>query len=207
MSKALDYLQQARPDAVGSYFKFLKESGRHLDKKTRALISVITKVDNQTEAGFRQYLSRALQAGASPDEILDAMLTAFPTLGLSKIIWAIEIIVEMDLPEFYPENLGQPKQWHKVIEQNDLHDVITFVECDDKQLFIYRDNSVLRVYDSLCPHQQTHIPSTAICDNHLVCPRHQWKFDLKTGACLEKGDRPLNEINSEIREGALWCEW
>ena len=44
MSDALAYLVKARPDAVGHYFQFLKECGKHLDPKTRDLISVITKV-------------------------------------------------------------------------------------------------------------------------------------------------------------------
>ena len=53
MSNALSYLTSVRKDAMQSYFGFLKSAGRHLDPKTKALISVITKVDNQTEAGFR----------------------------------------------------------------------------------------------------------------------------------------------------------
>ena len=54
MSDALNYLVAARPDAIKPYFTFLKEAGKHLDTRTRDLISVITKVDAQTEAGFRQ---------------------------------------------------------------------------------------------------------------------------------------------------------
>src|SRR3990172_9524265 len=116
MSDALNYLMKVRPEAMQSYFDFVKKSGKHLDKKTRALISVITKVDNQTETGFKQYLSRALQGGATADEIIDALFAAFPILGLSKIIWAIDIIIELDVPEFRPEMLGgNPpgiRSWH-----------------------------------------------------------------------------------------------
>ena len=85
MSDALDYLVKARPDAVGHYFRFLKAAGAKLDPKTRALISVITKVHSQTERGFRQYLVRALNEGATPAEVLDALLMAFPALGMAKI--------------------------------------------------------------------------------------------------------------------------
>ena len=66
MSKALDYLVATRGDALGHYLAFLKECGKHLDPKTRSLISVITKVDAQTERGFRQYLRRALADGCTP---------------------------------------------------------------------------------------------------------------------------------------------
>ena len=56
MSDALSYLLKARPEAMGHYFSFLKDAGKHLDPKTRDLISVITKVHVQTERGFKQYL-------------------------------------------------------------------------------------------------------------------------------------------------------
>jgi len=106
MSDALDYLIKVRPDAIPHYFKFLKESGKYLDPKTRALISVITKVHSQTETGLRQYLLRALRDGASPMEVLDAIMMAFPALGLAKIVWAVDVILALDLPEFRPENMG-----------------------------------------------------------------------------------------------------
>jgi hypothetical protein len=115
MSDALNYLVEVRGDALGHYFKFLKDAGKHLDPKTRNLISVITKVDVQTEAGFKQYLTRALREGCKPIEIVDALLMAFPTLGLAKIVWATEILLEMDIPEFRPENIGAAPRWHDVM--------------------------------------------------------------------------------------------
>ena len=105
MSDALNYLLKARPEAMGHYFSFLKDAGKHLDPKTRDLISVITKVHAQTERGFRQYLGRALREGCTPMEVLDALLMAFPALGLAKIVWAVDIILDMDIPGFPPEAL------------------------------------------------------------------------------------------------------
>ena len=115
MSDALTYLLKARPEAMGHYFGFLKDAGKHLDPKTRNLISVITKVHAQTERGFRQYLGRALREGCTPVEVLDALLMAFPALGLAKIVWAVDIILAMDLPEFKPEAMHDPGQWHDVM--------------------------------------------------------------------------------------------
>ena len=40
MSDALNYLLAARPEAMTHYFAFLKDAGKHLDPKTRNLISV-----------------------------------------------------------------------------------------------------------------------------------------------------------------------
>ena len=52
MSRGLKFLTDARPEAMASYFAFLKDNGSRLDPKTRSLISVITKVFAQTEKGL-----------------------------------------------------------------------------------------------------------------------------------------------------------
>jgi len=205
MSDALNYLLKVRPDEMKSYFSFVKQAGEHLDPKTRAIISVITKVDNQTETGFRQYLVRALRVGVSADEIIDSLFAAFPTLGLSKIIWAVDIILAMEIPEFDPESLGQNKEWHEVIAIDALkEDEVTYVHADDRDLFIYYGNETAKVFDSRCPHQVTNIPELALEDCILTCPKHKWKFDIRTGECIEKGNRPLE---SRVVEGRLEACW
>jgi nitrite reductase/ring-hydroxylating ferredoxin subunit/alkylhydroperoxidase/carboxymuconolactone decarboxylase family protein YurZ len=209
MSDALNYLIKARPEAMKAYFTFLKESGKHLDPKTRSLISVITKVDSQTERGLRQYLPRALRDGASPHEILDAILMAFPTLGLAKIVWAIDILLDMDIPEFRLELLDAESGWHDLVDWNEVSDgAITYVEnCDGRSVFIYRSGDDCRVYDSRCPHQVTDIPHLALSGTQLTCPKHQWAFDVTSGKCVAKGDRPLKQFDSKIEQGVLLAYW
>ena len=129
MSDALSYLIKARPEAMTAYFTFLKDTGKHLDPKTRSLISVITKIDAQTERGLRQYLPRAIRDGATPHEVLDAILMAFPTLGLAKIVWAVDIILDMDIPEFRVDLLDAEPSWHDLIAWDEVKENdITYIE-------------------------------------------------------------------------------
>ncbi len=208
MSDALEYLIKARPEAMGSYFKFLKEAGKHLDVRTRDLISVITKVYSQTEGGFRQYLTRALRNGASPQEIIDALLMAFPALGLAKIVWATDILLEMDIPEFRPESWDKAPEWHDVMALDAIpQNEVTYAACDGRNVFVHRNGSELQVYDSRCPHQVTNIPHLALEDGRLTCPKHQWAFDIKTGECVEKGDRPLTRFKHKTEGGRLYVYW
>lgn len=208
MSDALNYLVNARPDAIKPYFKFLKEAGKHLDTRTRDLISVITKVDSQTEGGFRQYLTRALKNGASPNEVLDALLMAFPTLGLAKIVWAVDILLDMDIPEFRPENLFAEPRWHEVMPLKGIaFDQITYQDCDGRSLFIYRTEENIRVYDSRCPHQVTNIPHLALEGTRLTCPKHKWAFDVTTGECVDIGNRPLNQFEHKVEQDKLLAYW
>lgn len=209
MSDALAYLAKTRPEAMTAYLKFLKETGKSLDPKTRALITLITKVATQTENGFRQYLVRALDAGCTPGEVIDAVMHAFPALGLTKIVWATEILLDMDLPEFRAENLGKEKSWHEVKAADEFTEgKVSYVEnINGRSLFVYRESSELRVYDSRCPHQRTNVPHLALKDCQLTCPKHEWKFDVKTGKCIEKGNRPLKRFESKIENGKLYARW
>ncbi len=209
MSDALNYLVQARPDAMGHYFKFLKETGKHLDPKTRNLISVITKVHAQTERGFRQYLSRALREGCTPMEVLDALLMAFPALGLAKIVWATDIILAMNIPGFEPEALrGEPPKWRDVMAAADVPDgEVARLTCEGRGLFIYREKKTYQVYDSRCPHQSTDIPHLALKGSTLTCPKHEWAFDVKSGDCIKKGNTPLTRIESKVLKGRLMARW
>nr|VFK14221.1 MAG: Ferredoxin subunit of nitrite reductase or a ring-hydroxylating dioxygenase [Candidatus Kentron sp. LPFa] len=209
MSDALDYLIKAKPDAIKPYFAFLKEAGAHLDTRSRDLISVITKVAVQTDKGFRQYLARALRNGATPNEVLDALLMAFPVLGLSKIIWAVDIILDMDIPDFYPENLLGEARWRDVMGIADIKDgEVNYQECDKRNLFVYRNSAGdIRVYDSRCPHQVTNIPHLAVDGLKLTCPKHGWVFDIATGECIEKGAHPLRGLETKVENNRLMARW
>lgn len=221
MSDALTYLLKARPDALGHYFAFLKDCGKHLDPKTRSLISVITKVDAQTERGFRQYLGRALRDGCTPLEVLDALLMAFPTLGLAKIVWAVDIILAMDLPGFQPEAMraqapagtvadaAAPVDWHDVMATSDLKVGDTRrVDCDGHGLFVHRESlRAWHVFDSRCPHQDTDMPALALQGHTLTCPKHDWAFDARNGQCTRHGDRPLTLWPSRVVNGRLMAQW
>jgi nitrite reductase/ring-hydroxylating ferredoxin subunit/alkylhydroperoxidase/carboxymuconolactone decarboxylase family protein YurZ len=209
VSDALNYLLKARPEAMKAYFAFLKDTGKHLDPKTRSLISIITKIHSQTERGLRQYLPRALRDGATAQEVLDAILMAFPALGLAKIVWAVDILLDMDIPEFRAELLDAQAGWHDLLAWDQVRDgAVTYLEDrDGRNVFVYRSGNECRVYDSRCPHQVTDIPHLALSGTRLTCPKHQWAFDVTTGACVAEGKRPLTQLDSKIEQGRLCAYW
>ncbi|AFM14356.1 Rieske 2Fe-2S domain-containing protein [Turneriella parva] len=209
MSKALDYLLKARPDAMQAYFTFLKKAGEHLDPKTAALISVITKVHAKTANGVRQYLPRALKAGATADEVIDALLMAMPALGFSKIVWAIDVIIEMNLPEF--AHVGKPatpssatETWHEVAPLASLQEGdAKYFQAGARKAILTLNSGKIVVYDAHCPHKGNAIPESGIAEGSIVCPFHEWKFDLKSGECTAGGNKPLTVLPSKIENGIV----
>ena len=101
---------------------------------------MITKVHSQTERGLKQYLKRALREGATPVEVIDALLMAFPALGLTKINWAVDVILSMNLPGFDPAALGaESARWHDVMAERDLPaSGAVRIQCDGRTLFVAR---------------------------------------------------------------------
>jgi len=149
-----------------------------------------------------------LQTGVSANEIIDTLFIAFPTLGLTKIVWAIDIILEMDIPEFKPQELSKPACWHDIDAVDNFNDKkVVYKNCEDRDLFIYRNNDNYKVYNSHCPHQVTKMTESALTDFELKCPRHGWKFDIQTGDCIENGDRPLKQYEIQIAIGRLSAYW
>lgn len=201
MSKAMDYLLQTRGDVIGPYFKFLKQAGSNLDPKTRALVSLIGKVHARSESGLRQYLPRALRDGATAAEIIDVLLFSLPMLGLTRINWAIEIILTMEIPEFAPELLDHEPVWHPLIKVEELHPgQPRRLEVAGRAVFVLREQEQIRVYDSRCPHQVTDIPDSGVEGKTLTCSKHGWQFDLQSGDCIANGSHPLRPVVSRVND-------
>ena len=206
MSDALNHLVKARPEAMGHYFAFLKDCGNRLDPKTRNLISVITKVHARTERGLRQYLARALREGCTQGEVLDALLMAMPALGLARIVWAVDVMLAMDLPRDEAA-AAAPARWHDLAAAAAVPSGTTQrIECDGRAVFAHHGQEGWRVFDSRCPHEGNDIALSALDGDTLACPRHGWRFDVRSGACTQ-GERPLRALECRVADGRLQARW
>ena len=133
---------------------------------------------------------------------------AFPALGLAKIVWAIDVILGMDLPAFRLDRAEVAPCWHDVAPVAAVKAGKTsYFDCDGRNLFVFRKGAVLKVYDSRCPHQVTNIPHLALEGKKLTCPKHEWAFDIETGRCIANGDRPLTEFPHKVEKKRLLVFW
>ena len=206
MSKALRYLAGARPEAATHLLSFYKHSVKGLDDKTKHLIQIVTKVTVGTERGLRQYAPKALQAGASKDEILDAVLMAFPAAGLNKVLDAIDVMNDLDLlpevatehPEESPDKrLGPLQQF----PENKMH----CLRRSDGDLIVFRTGpDQVRVYSARCPHSKATLCKGVDHGDRVECRVHNWVFDLATGNCLDPSpaDKPgMTLVSATVQDG------
>jgi nitrite reductase/ring-hydroxylating ferredoxin subunit len=220
VSEALDWLVAVRPGPMQAYFSFLKQAGGSLDPKTRSLISVITKVGAQTERGFRQYLKRALRDGCSADEIIDALLMAFPLLGLTRIVWAIDQIIAMDLPQFDRDRLagvlsatagdGEPEAWADIGAVEDFAiDALAHVPGPAGGCFVRRLGDGFNVFSANCPHKNTPLTLADLNAKKtcIRCPRHDWRFDAVDGSPRSSESEALPALEYRVEGGRLQVLW
>ena len=66
------------------------------------------------------------------------------------------------------------------------------------------DPSTVVIADGLCTHQQAPLADGAIVDGCFECPKHNARFDARTGACRRTPARiPLGVYDVEVRDGRI----
>lgn len=211
MSKALDYLLAARPEAMSAYFGFLKHNGSRLDPKTRNLISVITKVAVQTDKGLVQYTRKALEQGATPDEVLDALMMAFPALGLSRIVWAVDVLIEHGVEGFAAaaaDDAPPPAMQLDVCALTALppDQAVKYIT-EGRPMLLYRIADEVRAYKAYCSHQGMELMPSGIRGRHVTCRQHGWQFQLPEGSCARGSKWSLTELSVTLLQGRVIVEW
>ena len=212
MSRALDYLLRERPRAMGAYFEFLRDAGSRLDPRTRALISVITKVSTQTEKGLVQYTRKALAAGVSSEEILDALLAAFPALGLSRIVWAVDVLMDHGVAGF-----GEVPADADEAAAAELLDVAALDELPQgravkrggpgRAVLLYREGDEVRAFKGYCTHHGMELMERGIDGNMVTCFQHGWQFSLPEGSCPRGAQWALEDLPVSIENGRVRVTW
>lgn len=191
-SRGLEYLKQVRPAAVEHLLKFFGESGKHLEPKTRFLISIVTKVINFSPRGLEQYVKRALKEGATLDEILDAVLCAYPCAGLTRVVDAVDVILDLGLGELSsppaPATSAPEPRWVRVADAAELEvGQALHVQAGAFEIAVFNVQGRLVAIDHLCPHKQGPLANGLVAASAdgssavVSCPLHNWKFDLSSG--------------------------
>jgi len=91
----LRYLSAHRGEAIKNLLGFLGKSGKNLEPKTKFLIYIALQTQNFSPRGLRQYIPKAIKAGASEDEVLDAIMQAQPGGGLAAVVDAVDIFLSL----------------------------------------------------------------------------------------------------------------
>jgi nitrite reductase/ring-hydroxylating ferredoxin subunit/alkylhydroperoxidase/carboxymuconolactone decarboxylase family protein YurZ len=191
-----EFLEKARPEAMSHLLSFFKESGKHLEPKTRFLISVVTKVINYSPRGLRQYIRRAMEAGASKDEVLDAILCSYPCAGLTKVCDAATVYLDMGLGSDSPPAAPEGQWIHLDGAEKLAEGEMRRFTAGGAILAVARHQGKLVALGDTCPHRGGSLSEGEISGDALTCPLHGWNFRLAdgAGAGIGHGSVPRYEV-------------
>jgi nitrite reductase/ring-hydroxylating ferredoxin subunit len=78
------------------------------------------------------------------------------------------------------------------------------VEIDDHSILICRGEDGLFAVDEICPHEDKSMRFGVVQWNKIVCPHHQYRFDLDTGKCRRRRCEPVPVYDLEIVDGTVY---
>lgn len=203
----LQWLSRERPEAMGHLLAFFRESGRHLDPKTRFLISVVTKVVRLSPRGLRQYIPRAVREGATRDEVLDAILCAYPAAGLTNVIEAVQVLRSLDLPAGPGDEPAEPQgdpEWTTVARAGDLPPGgAAVVQARGRSIALFNVDGSFHATSNTCLHEGGELGCGSLEGRVVTCHRHGWTFDVTTGACLTRPGRSVAGYPVRVEDGEV----
>ena len=77
------------------------------------------------------------------------------------------------------------------------------VHVQGREFAIYQLDGRFYAIDDLCPHRGGPLGAGVLEDGQVHCPLHGWSFDLKTGACLTRPDRPVKSYATRVQDGQV----
>jgi AhpD family alkylhydroperoxidase len=97
MSDEFELFLNSCPDVGKAYLELFKSVMKSpaLDKKTRQLLLIGVMTAQNYPDGVRAHVPQALRAGATREEILDAVVSTIPVAGINGVLGCLPVAVEL----------------------------------------------------------------------------------------------------------------
>src|SRR5204863_9602572 len=67
-----------------------------------------------------------------------------------------------------------------------------------RNVALFKIGDEIHALDGICPHKGGPLGEGFCEEGHVFCPMHGWKFDVRTGECEERPDRPATTLPVRI---------
>jgi nitrite reductase (NADH) small subunit len=79
------------------------------------------------------------------------------------------------------------------------------VDAGDRQIVVVWHEGAPYAMDNICIHQQRELVKGVVLNGRLVCPGHQWAYELGTGYCRER-DRTQPTFRAKEEDGVVYVD-
>lgn len=77
------------------------------------------------------------------------------------------------------------------------------VRANGREIALFNVDGEICALENQCPHRGASLGDGTVEGHTVFCPLHGWQFDLKTGACLDKPDRPAASLPVRVVDGRI----
>jgi len=96
MSREFEIFLERCPEAGKAYMELFKSvlKSPALDKKTKQLILIAVMAAQNYTPGVAAHVPQAIKAGASVDEITEAVLLTLPVAGINGVLESLPVLLD-----------------------------------------------------------------------------------------------------------------
>ena len=97
-------------------------------------------------------------------------------------------------------------KWYKVLQAAELGpgEGKTVEPIPGKPIALFNNNGIFQAIDHTCPHKGGPLAEGTLKDNCVVCPWHQWTFNLATGENIRNPNVKINVYPAKVTGDAVW---
>jgi len=92
-----------------------------------------------------------------------------------------------------------------VLDEKELQDgTMKLLSIEGTPVLIVKQFGQIFVIDNRCPHQGCGFSDGSLDGFVIVCPCHEWRFDLRTGEYEKEPAMKLTKYEWKIKAGKIW---
>jgi NAD(P)H-dependent nitrite reductase small subunit len=83
------------------------------------------------------------------------------------------------------------------------------VRVDGVPIALFNVTGTVYAVENVCPHAGAALDRgarTGFCGEVVICPFHGWRFDVRTGRCLQIPGESVRTFSARVRDGAVEVE-
>ena len=93
----------------------------------------------------------------------------------------------------------------KVLKCDDLEiGKSAIIEVGDKEIALFNYKGDYYAIDNICPHRGAPLGEGRIEEGILICPNHEWRFELKSGWCPQDPELSTEVYPIKVHEGKIY---
>lgn len=120
------------------------------------------------------------------------------------------VTIRREMQRFTPEraNPKRPARQGELVTVGRAEDVpegrgATVELNDGKELALYHVGGRFYAVENFCPHRGAPLADGELAGHTVACDWHGWRFDVRTGACLNRPDEPIESYEVVVEDGWL----